>query len=134
MVVWKLDRLGRNTRYLLELLDGSTEHGIKFRSLRDGIATDPDSDLRDAMVKAMAIIMSAFAHLERDQLSERTRADMAVAASCGRKAGRRKITATPDTVRHARELKAQGPRPADIGKIIGTTRATIYRYVSMDVH
>jgi DNA invertase Pin-like site-specific DNA recombinase len=132
VVVWKLDRLGRNTRHLLELLDGFTERGIKFRSLRDGIATDPDSELGGAMAKAMVTIMSAFAQLERDQLSERTRAGMAVAASHGRKAGRREVTAEHGHVKRAHELRAQGLKPADIGKIIGTSRATIYRYLSMD--
>jgi DNA invertase Pin-like site-specific DNA recombinase len=132
VVVWKLDRLGRNTRHLLELLDGFTERGIRFRSLRDGIATDPDSELGGAMAKAMVTIMSAFAQLERDQLSERTRAGMAVAASHGRTAGRREITPDYDAVRRARELKAQGLKPADIGKIIGTSRATIYRYLNLN--
>lgn len=132
VVVWKLDRLGRNTRHLLELLDGFKARGIKFRSLRDGIATDPDSELGGAMAQAMVTIISAFAQLERDQLSERTKAGMAVAASHGRKAGRREVTAGHGSVRRARELKAQGLKPADIGKIIGTSRATVYRYLSMD--
>ena len=132
VVVWKLDRLGRDTRHLLELLDGFTERGIKFRSLRDSITTDPGSELGGAMAKAMVTIMSAFAQLERDQLSERTRAGMAVAASHGRKAGRREITANHDDVRRAHELKGQGLKPADIGKIIGTSRATIYRYLSLN--
>jgi DNA invertase Pin-like site-specific DNA recombinase len=131
VVVWKLDRLGRNTRHLLELLDGFTEQGITFRSLRDGIITDPGSELGGAMARAMVTIISAFAQLERDQLSERTRAGMAVAASHGRKAGRREITANHTNVTRAHELKAQGLKPADIGKIIGTSRATIYRYLNM---
>ncbi|MET4783131.1 recombinase family protein [Glaciihabitans sp. UYNi722] len=133
VVVWKLDRLGRNTRHLLELLDGFAERGIKFRSLRDGIATDPGSDLGGAMAKAMVTILSAFAQLERDQLSERTRAGMAVAASHGRKAGRREIAADDRSVKRAHELKAQGLKPTDIGKIIGTSRATVYRYLGMNV-
>lgn len=101
VVVWKLDRLGRNTRHLLELLDDFKVRGIKFRSLRDGIATDPDSDLGGAMAQAMITIISAFAQLERDQLSERTKAGMAVAASHGRKAGRREVTADHPNVKQA---------------------------------
>ncbi len=96
VVVWKLDRLGRNTRHLLELLDDFKARGVKFRSLRDGrdgIATDPDTELGAAMAQAMVTIISAFAQLDRDQLSERTRAGMAAAAVNGRKAGRREITA-----------------------------------------
>lgn len=49
VVIWKLDRLGRHTRQLLELLDDFKARGIKFRSLRDGIATYPESDLGGAM-------------------------------------------------------------------------------------
>ena len=45
VVVWKLDRLGRNTRHLIELLDDFKVRGIKFRSLREGIATDPASEV-----------------------------------------------------------------------------------------
>jgi DNA invertase Pin-like site-specific DNA recombinase len=132
VVVWKLDRLGRTTRHLLELLDDFKTSGIKFRSLRDGIATDPESDLGGAMAQAMITIISAFAQLERDQLSERTKAGMAVAASHGRKAGRREVSANHPNVKRAHDLKTQGLKPADIGKIIGASRATIYRYLSME--
>ena len=133
VIVWKLDRLGRNTRHLLELLDDFKARGIKFRSLHDGIATDPGSDLGGAMAQAMVTIISAFAQLERDQLSERTKAGMAIAASHGRKAGRREVTATHPNVKQAHVLKKQGLKPSDIGKIIGTSRATVYRYLSMEI-
>ncbi len=132
VVVWKLDRLGRNTRHLLELLDDFKSRGIKFRSLRDGIVTEPDSEVGGAIAQAMVTIISAFAQLERDQLSERTRAGMAAAAENGRKAGRREVTADHDKVKRTRELKARGLKPADIGKIIGASRATVYRYLSME--
>src|SRR5688572_6070376 len=56
VIVWKLDRLGRNTRHLLELLDDFKARGIKFRSLRDGIATNPDSEVGGAMAQAMVTI------------------------------------------------------------------------------
>jgi DNA invertase Pin-like site-specific DNA recombinase len=131
VVVWKLDRLGRSTRHLLELLDGFKDRGIKFRSLRDGIAMDPDTEFGGAMAQAMVTVISAFAQLERDQLSERTRAGMAIAAEKGRKAGRRQVTAGHDRVRRARELKGQGLQPADIGKVIGASRATVYRYLRL---
>lgn len=109
VVVWKLDRLGRNTRNLLELLDTFKAKGIKFRSLRDGITTDPDTELGGAMAQAMITIISAFAQLERDQLSERTRAGMAAAAANGRRPGRREVTSAEPKVR--RGTGAQGPGP-----------------------
>lgn len=132
VVVWKLDRLGRNTRHLLGLLNCFKARGIKFCSLRDGITTDPDTELGGAVAQAMVTIISAFAQLERDQLSERTKAGMVAAAANGRKAGRREVTADHPNVRRARDLKAQGLKPADIGKVIGTSRATAYRYLRLD--
>ncbi|WP_344231159.1 recombinase family protein, partial [Citricoccus alkalitolerans] len=67
LVVWKLDRLGRNTRQLLDLIDHLESEGVHFRSLTEGIATT------GPMGKAMLTVMSAFAQLERDQLAERTK-------------------------------------------------------------
>lgn len=127
VVVWKLDRLGRNTRNLLALIDDLEGRGIHFRSLTEGITTT------GSMGRAMLTVMSAFAQLERDQLAERTRAGMAAAAAHGRRAGRREITAEDRKVKRAHELKAQGLKPSDIGKIIGASRATVYRYLSLEV-
>jgi DNA invertase Pin-like site-specific DNA recombinase len=101
---------------------------VHFRSITEGISTT------GSMGRAMLTVMSAFAQLERDQLAERTRAGMAAAAAHGRKAGRREITADHGKVKRARELKRQGLAPADIGKIIGASRATVYRYLRMESH
>lgn len=57
---------------------------------------------------------------------------MAAAAANGRKAGRREVGPDHPKVKRARELKAQGLRPADIGRVIGASRASIYRYLSLD--
>jgi DNA invertase Pin-like site-specific DNA recombinase len=83
------------------------------------------------MGRAMLTVMSAFAQLERDQLAERTRAGMAIAADHGRKAGRREVTISHAKVKRAHDLKTQGLAPADIGKIIGASRATVYRYLNL---
>lgn len=125
VLVWKLDRLGRNTRNLLALIDDLESRGIHFRALTEGITTT------GPMGKAMLTVMSAFAQLERDQLAERTRAGMAVAAANGRPAGRPEITADHRNVKRACEYKAQGLKPTDIGKILGVSRATVYRYLSL---
>jgi DNA invertase Pin-like site-specific DNA recombinase len=126
VVVWKLDRLGRNTRNLLALIDVLEGRGVHFRSVTEGISTT------GPMGKAMLTVMSAFAQLERDQLAERTKAGMAAAAANGRRSGRREISAGDRNVKRTHELKAQGLKPADIGKIIGASRATVYRYLSLE--
>ncbi|WP_146067408.1 recombinase family protein [Arthrobacter sp. SX1312] len=83
------------------------------------------------MGQAMLTVRSAFAQLECDQLAGRTRAGMAVAAEHGRRAGRREVTTDHAKVKRARDLGAQGLARADIGKIIGVSRATVYRYLSI---
>ncbi|WP_372697340.1 recombinase family protein [Arthrobacter sp. JSM 101049] len=125
LVVWKLDRLGRNTRHLLDLVGGLESRGIHFRSLTEGVTTT------GPMGKAMLTIMSAFAQLERDQLAERTRAGLAAAAARGRKGGRPGVTPESEKVRQAGQYRAAGLTPPEIGKLLGISRATVYRYLGL---
>ncbi|MFR9752198.1 recombinase family protein [Nocardia sp. 004] len=123
LTVWKLDRLGRNTVHVLQLIEQLTERGIGFRSVTEGLHTD------GPMGKAMLTIMAAFAQLERDTMIERTRAGLAAAAANGRKGGRPRKVNDGDAAK-ARELRAKGISAPDIAKMLGCSRATIYRYLS----
>ena len=123
LVVWKLDRLGRNTINVLQLIEHLTERGISFRSVTEGLHTD------GPMGKAMLTVMAAFAQLERDTMIERTRAGLAAAAANGRRGGRPRKVDDADAAK-ARQLKAVGISAPDIGKMLGCSRATVYRYVS----
>lgn len=96
-----------------------------FRSLTEGISTT------GPMGKPMLTIMSAFAQLERDTLAERTRAGMAVAAANGRKAGRREVAADDENVAKAKAYHTKGNSVPEIQKLIGASRATVYRYLKM---
>lgn len=125
VVVWKLDRLGRNTRNLLELVDELENRGVHFQSLTEGISTT------GPMGRAMLTVMSAFAQLERDQLIERTKAGMAAAKSNGRMAGRREVSIQDENVAKAKAYHAKGNSVAEIQKLIGASRATVYRYLKM---
>lgn len=125
VVVWKLDRLGRNTRQLLELIDRLESQGINFRSLTEGIATT------GPMGKAMLTVMSAFAQLERDQLAERTKAGLAAAAARGRRGGRPAVTPETERVRQAGQYRHAGLTPPEITKLLGVSRATVYRYLAL---
>ena len=82
LIVWKLDRLGRNTQHVLAVVDQLTSRGIGFRSLTEGLHTD------GPMGTAMLTIMAAFAQLEHDTMIERTRVGLLAAAANGRKGGR----------------------------------------------
>ena len=125
LAVWKLDRLGRNTRHVLEVIDQLTKHGIGFRSVTEGITTE------GAMGRAMLTIMSAFAELERDTMVERTRAGLASAAANGRKGGRPHKLDEAQAAR-ARELRGKGMTATEVGKVLGCSRATVYRYLAAD--
>ncbi|HNK14527.1 MAG TPA: recombinase family protein [Nitrospira sp.] len=123
LTVWKLDRLGRNTRHFLEVVDELTARGIGFRSLTEGLHTD------GAMGKAILTIMAAFAQLERDTMVERTRAGLAAAAANGRMGGRPRKIGDTDTAK-ARQLRDKGIAATDIAKMLGVSRATVYRYLA----
>jgi DNA invertase Pin-like site-specific DNA recombinase len=125
LTVWKLDRLGRNTRHVLAVVDDLMSRGIGFRSITEGLHTE------GAMGKAMLTIMAAFAQLERDTMIERTRAGLAAAAANGRKGGRpRKVDDAATT--KARNLRDKGITATDIAKMLGVSRATVYRYLNAD--
>jgi DNA invertase Pin-like site-specific DNA recombinase len=121
LTVWKLDRLGRNTQHVLAVVEKLTSRGILFRSLTEGLHTD------GPMGKAMLTIMAAFAQLERDTMIERTRAGLAAAAANGRKGGRPRKVDVADAAK-ARSLREKGITATDIGKMLGVSRATVYRY------
>jgi DNA invertase Pin-like site-specific DNA recombinase len=124
LLVWKFDRLGRDTRNLLELVDGLTARGIGIRSITDKV------DTSGPMGRAMLTIMSAFAQLERDQLSERTLAGLEVAREAGRLGGR-PPKLTPEKVAKARLLQASGDHTmTEIADMLHVSRPTLYRALS----
>jgi DNA invertase Pin-like site-specific DNA recombinase len=123
LTVWKLDRLGRNTQHVLAVVDDLTSRGIGFRSITEGLHTD------GPMGRAMLTIMAAFAQLERDTMIERTRAGLAAAAANGRKGGRPRKVNDADAAK-ARNLRDKGITATDIAKMLGVSRATVYRYLS----
>lgn len=123
LTVWKLDRLGRNTRHVLEVIDELRARQIGFRSLTEGL------DTTGPMGVAMLTIMAAFAQLERDTMIERTRAGLAAAAANNRHGGRpRKVNAK--AAAKVQRLKTQGLSAPDIALAVGVSRATVYRYLN----
>jgi DNA invertase Pin-like site-specific DNA recombinase len=123
LTVWKLNRLGRNTQHVLAVIDELTSRGIGFRSITEGLHTE------GPMGKAMLTIMAAFAQLERDTMIERTRAGLAAAAANGRKGGRPRKVDDSAAIK-ARSLREKGIEAIDIAKMLGVSRATVYRHLS----
>ena len=120
LVVWKLDRLGRSLRDLITMLDDFRSNGIRFRSLTEAIDTETPTG------RAMWLMIGVLAELERSLIVERTRAGVKAAQRRGVKFGR-KVKLTPDRFAHARKLIDQGTTPTQAAKMIGVSRATVYR-------
>ena len=121
LVVWKLDRLGRSLRHLIDTLRELEERGIEFRSLRESIDTSTPGG------RLVFHVLGALAELERDLIRERTHAGLAAARARGRRGGRPSVmTAEKATI--ARQMyDSQEHTVAAIAATIGVSRASVYR-------
>ena len=90
VICWRLDRLGRNLKHLVTLLEEFQALGVSFVSLNEGI------DLNTAAGRLQLHILSALAQFERERISERVRAGLARAKASGRRLGQKPI-AIPST-------------------------------------
>lgn len=123
LVVWKLDRLGRSTKNVLEVIERLKTQGVGFRSLTEGL------DTTGPMGQAMLTVLAAFNQLERDVIVERTRAGLAAAKAKGRVGGRPRVMDLKKT-KTARTLYESGNHTvAEIAMMLGVGTATVYRYL-----
>jgi hypothetical protein len=128
LVVWKLDRLGRSLRHLVDTVAGLAEHGIGFRSLQEAIDTTTPGD------KLVFHVFAALAEFERDLICERTAAGLAAARARGRHGGRPSVL-TGHKLQVAEELYRSGQYTvATIAKTLGVSRASIYRHLTGDTN
>ena len=124
LVVWRLDRLGRSLRHLIDTVSMLAERGVGFRSLQESIDTTTPGG------RLVFHVFAALAEFERDLIRERTNAGLAAARARGRKGGRPSVM-TPDKLTVAREMYASGEHTvAAIAAILGVSRASIYRHLA----
>lgn len=126
LVVWRLDRLGRSLKHLVNVVADLEERGVGFRSLHESIDTTTPAG------KLIFHVFAALAEFERDLIRERTMSGLAAARTRGRKGGR-KPSLSPKKIQVARQMYAQGDSTvAEIAKVLGVSRATIYRHLGSD--
>lgn len=124
LVVWKLDRLGRNLKHLVETVSSLEGRGIHFFSLQETIDTGTSNG------KLFFHLFSALAEFERSLIQERTNAGLTAARARGRFGGRpRKVTEAD--ARKINILLADKTTPIiEICKTFNISRATLYRYIN----
>jgi DNA invertase Pin-like site-specific DNA recombinase len=125
LVVWRLDRLGRSLKQLIELINDLNGKGIGFKSLTENIDTTTTGG------KLIFHIFGALAEFEREVIRERTSAGLQAARARGRVGGRPKIESLdPKNVALARKLYAENTTPVkEICDTLHIGRSTLYRYV-----
>jgi DNA invertase Pin-like site-specific DNA recombinase len=122
LVIWKLDRLGRTVKGLVDFVADLQERKIQFRSLTDAIDTTTPAG------RSFFHIMASLAQMERELLTERTRAGLAAARRRGRVGGRKRRM-TPGKVESARKLLKEGMSPRDVAESLGVSVPTLYRWI-----
>ncbi len=123
LVVWRLDRLGRNLQHLIEVVEGLGRQEVGFRSLHESIDTTSSAG------KLIFHIFCALAEFERNLISERTRAGLDAARARGRNGGRRR-SLNADQVAMLRTLAADKSRSvSSICDLMKIGRTTYYKYL-----
>jgi DNA invertase Pin-like site-specific DNA recombinase len=127
LVVWKLDRLGRDLKHLVNIVDNLQHREISFKVLTGQGA---NIDTTTANGRLVFGIFAALAEYERELISERTKAGLASARGRGRKGGRKyKMTLTKlQLAKSAMENPATSI--SELCKELGITRGTLYRFLS----
>jgi DNA invertase Pin-like site-specific DNA recombinase len=124
LVVWKLDRLGRSLRHLIETVTDLRDRGVGFQSLQEAIDTTTSGG------KLIFHVFGALAEFERDIIRERTLAGLAAARARGRMGGRPRQL-DDKKKRHAAMLRSDPMNSVkDICRTLGISKATLYRYLA----
>ena len=127
LVVWRLDRLGRSMRHLVNMIEELKERGIGFRSISDGMI-----DTTSASGELVLNIFSALAQFERRLIQERTKAGLAAARARGRIGGRPVMDRNHPKIKLANKLFCDKTIELDdICETLKISRSTLYRYVTM---
>ena len=124
VVVWKLDRLGRNLQHILATVKALTDRGVTLVSTSDGI------DSSTAAGRMMIGVLGSLAEYERELIKERTALKCRASRANGTKFGRPRKVDDTEHIRTAKRMKLDGHTSKDIAKYLGVSRATLYRYLA----
>jgi len=122
LVVWKLDRLGRGVKGLVDLVAELEKRKVHFQSLTDQIDTSTPAG------RFFFHVMASLAQMERELIVERTRAGLEAARRQGKVGGRRRLM-DESKIESARQLLRSGIPPREVAKNLGVAVPTLYRWL-----
>jgi DNA invertase Pin-like site-specific DNA recombinase len=123
IVCWRLDRIGRSLRHLIEIAEQLQQRGIALRSLTEAIDTGTTSG------RFLFNILGALGQMEREIIVERTRAGLVAAAARGRRGGR-PAALDEAKIRAAKAMLASGNMSAiEVAQQVGCAASTLYRHL-----
>ena len=125
LVVWKLDRLGRSLKQLIETVENLQKRKVNLVSLTEHI------DTTTATGKLFFQFIAMLAEFERNLISERTKAGLDAARARGRVGGRPKMKPTETKVQIAKQLHTSNTPIKTILKTLNIKKSTLYRYLSL---
>lgn len=123
LVVWRLDRLGRSLKHLIELVNALEERGIGFQSLQESIDTMTSGG------KLIFHIFGALAEFERNLIQERTHAGLEAARVRGRTGGRPKALDVKKMALLYRLYDEKKHSIQEICDLVGVSKSTLYTYL-----
>ena len=121
LVVWKLDRLGRSLKHLIDIINLLNEKGMYFKSLQESIDTGSSGG------KLIFHVFGALAEFERDMISERTIAGMAAAKERGRIGGRPRKLNENNRALALSLMEDKSYSAKDVCRTLGISKTTLYR-------
>ncbi len=125
LVVWRLDRLGRSLKHLIETVTTLQARGVGFKSLNEGIETQTSGG------RLVFHLFACLAEFERSVIKERTQAGLVAAKSRGRIGGRPPVLNADDIALAKRMHADHANTSANICRALGISKATLYRYLKL---
>ncbi|QYJ05248.1 recombinase family protein [Nocardioides panacisoli] len=124
VVVWRIDRLGRSLVDVLDTVNLLREREVKVRSVSDGI--DPET----ASGRMMLGMLATLAEYERELITERINAGIVAAKASGTRFGRPPVdpAEVEEKLAIARDARAKGRTATEAARLVGWSRATLYRH------
>lgn len=121
LVVWRLDRLGRSLKHLIEVITELDEQGIGFKSVQESLDTTTPGG------RLVFHVFGALAQFERELIQERTKAGLAAARARGRMGGRPLKLSAKDVATARRLLEDPDQTVKGVAELLDVGRSTLYR-------